>query len=54
MNVARFLGTVLVVSLIGPLVWLFAEWLANVLRSWGYRVARGWRTQKARAKQRLS
>lgn len=48
MDWPRALGTMLVVGVIGPLVWLFAAWLANVLRSGAYKLAQRWRTQKPR------
>jgi glucose-6-phosphate dehydrogenase assembly protein OpcA len=51
--VERFFGIALVVGVLSPLLWLFAGWLANRLRSLGYRVGGGWRRQKARSRRNL-
>jgi hypothetical protein len=47
MDWPRFLGTALVVGVVGPLVWLFAGWLANVLRSFGYKLVHRWRSKQS-------
>lgn len=52
-EIARMVGTAIAVSLIGPLVWLFAEYGSNAIESAIRKAVRRWGSKQPGAQQRL-